>query len=173
MKIIKFNNFNNKINKINEVKVPQMKIDEILDDVTKVNNNTLKSVLVSYYKTYEDYIDLIDKNTHHFKIHDMTGDIMQNNRVSFDVYIFDRQDIKRISKNLVDISIGEFYSELPNNLNIFGIDLKPSSFINKQDLEVVFDEIYTEEETVNIITNILGFKEEGRFNDFYIWSNKQ
>ena len=159
--------------KLNEVKLPTMKLDEIIDDVKHVNNNTLKRVLVSYFKTYDDYIDLTDKKKHLFKVHDMVGDIMNNNRVSFDVCIFDKDDLSRIKTNLVDFAIGEFHNELPNSLNIFGIDMKPSSFVNKEELKTVFDGIFINEEIVKIITGILGYNFDGQFNDFFIWSNKQ
>lgn len=165
--------FENQIKKLYEVNLPAMKIDEILDDVSQVTNDTLKKVLVTQYKTYNDYIDLTDKKKHLFKIHDMVGDIMNNNRVSFDACIFDAADIKQIKVNLVDFSIGEFHNQLPNNLNIFGIDVKPSSFINKEELKVVFDEIFLPEEVVKIVSSILNFKYEGQNNNFYIWSNKQ
>jgi hypothetical protein len=169
MEILKFNNFK----KIYEINLPVMKIEEILDDVTNVNDDTLKSVLTTFYKTYAEYIDLSDKKKHFFKIHDMSGDIMNNNRVTFDACIFDTQDINRIKTNLVDYSIGEFYATLPNTLNIFGIDLKPASFINKEDLKVVFEEVFILEEIIKIISSILNWKYEGAFNDFHIWSNKQ
>lgn len=172
MEIKKFENFNYK-DKLYEVKLPTMKLIDILDDVTHVNNDTLKRVLVSYYKVYADYIDLTNKIEHKFKIHDMVGDIMNNNRVSFDVCIFDKQDLDRIKINLVDFAIGEFHNQLPNNLNIFNIDMKPSSFINKDELKIVFDNVFTDDEVLNIITDILNWKFDGQFNDFYIWSNKQ
>lgn len=172
MNIKKFKFFESNIEKLYEVKLPIMKLDEIIDDVTLINDNTLKRVLVSYYKTYDDYIDLIDKKKHLFKVHDMIGDIMNNNRVSFDVCIFDKQDLNRIKINLVDFAIGEFHNELPNSLNIFGIDMKPSSFINKEELKSVFEGVFTLEEIINIISSILGYKYDGKFNDFYLFSNK-
>ena len=167
------NFFESNIQKLYEVNLPVMKIEEILDDVTQVNNDTLKRVLVSYFKVYDDYIDLTDKKKHLFKIHDMSGDIMNNNRVSFDVCIFEKQDLTQIKENLVDFAVGEFHSELPNTLNIFGIDMKPSSFINKEELKFVFEGIFVPEEIVKIISNILDYKYEGQFNDFFIFSNKQ
>lgn len=164
--------FENKIQKIFEVNLPVMKMEEILDNVTQVNNDTLKRVLVTYFKTYDDYIDLSDKKKHIFKVHDMVGDIMNNNRISFDVCIFEKGDIDRIKENLVDFAVGEFYNSLPNSLNIFGIDMKPTSFINKEELKSVFEGIFVHEEIVKIITNILNYKFEKQFNDFFIWTNK-
>ena len=157
---------------LNEMKLPIMKLDEIIDDVTVVSNDTLKRVLVSYYKTYDDYIDCSDKKKHLFKVHDMVGDIMNNNRVSFDVCIFDKGDLERIKVNLVDFAIGEFHTSLPTTVNIFGNEMKPSSFLNKDELKIVFEGMFTHEEIVKIITEILTWNFDGQFNDFYIWSNK-
>jgi hypothetical protein len=165
--------FESKSEILNEMVLPVMKIDEILDDVTIVTNDTLKRVLTSFYKTYDDYIDLSDKKKHFFKVHDMVGDIMNNNRVSFDACIFEKGDIQRIKENLVVFAIGEFHNALPSNLNVFGMDLKPNSFLNKEELKNVFEEAFLPEEVIKIITNILGYKYEGQFNDFFIWSNKQ
>lgn len=161
--------FEGKIQKLYEVNLPVMKLEEILDDVTQVTNDTLKRVLVSYFKTYDDYIDLSDKKKHFFKVHDMVGDIMNNNRVSFDVCVFEKGDLDRIKVNLVDFAVGEFYNSLPSSLNIFGIDMKPTSFINKEELKTVFDGIFTHEEIVKIISGILNYKFEKQFQDFFIW----
>ena len=51
--------------------------------------------------------------------------------------------------------------------------MKPSSFVNKEELKTVFDGIFINEEIVKIITGILGYNFDGQFNDFFIWSNKQ
>jgi len=169
MEIKKFESFSQKLY---EIKLPVIKLDEIIDDVTVITNDTLKRVLVTYYKTYDDYIDVTDKKKHLFKVHDMVGDILNNNRVSFDVCIFDKQDIERIKNNLVDFAVGEFHKELPNSLNIFGIDVKPSSFINKEELKIVFDEVFVPEEVIKIIGDVLKWKFDGQIESFFIWSNK-
>ena len=170
MEIKKFESFSQKLY---EIKLPVIKLDEIIDDVTVITNDTLKRVLVTYYKTYDDYIDVTDKKKHLFKVHDMVGDILNNNRVSFDVCIFDKGDIDRIKTNLVDFAIGEFHKELPNSLNIFGIDVKPSSFINKEELKIVFDEVFVPEEVIKIIGNVLNWKFDGQIESFFIWSNNK
>jgi hypothetical protein len=157
---------------INEMKLPIMKLDEILDEVSKVSNKTLKTVLVTYFKTYLEYIDLTDKSKHIFRINDMSGDILNNNRASFDVIIFDKNDIQQIKMNIIDYSVGEFYTTLPEEVDVFGISMKPSSFINKEELKQVFDGQITDQVTIDIISNVTKFNYLEQFNDFFIWSNK-
>jgi len=157
---------------INEMKLPIMKLDEILDEVSKVSNKTLKTVLVTFFQTHLEYIDLTDKNKHIFRINDMSGDILNNNRASFDVIIFDKNDIQQIKMNIIDYSIGEFYTTLPEEVDVFGISMKPSSFINKEELKVVFEGQITDQVTIDVISNITNFNYLDQFNEFFIWSNK-
>lgn len=158
--------------KLNEIKLPILKIDEILDGVSPIKKETEKRILVSYYKTYDEYIDIADKKKHHFKVHDLAGDIMNNNRVSFDVVIFNKEDLELIKKNIIDYSVGEFYSLLPSSINVFGLDMKPSSFVNKEELKFTFEQSLITEEVNIIIANVLGYNFEKQFNDYFIWSNK-
>ena len=172
--VIGFNDFlNEEMQLITEMKLPIMKLDEILDGVTKVANKTIKTVLVTYFKTYIEYIDLIDKEKHMFKVNDMTGDVLNNNRISFEVIIFDKSDLMTIKQNMIKYSISEFYSTLPATVNVFGIDMKPSSFINKEELNTVFDAQITNQVVADTIGGVSGFNFEKKFNDFYIWSNKK
>jgi hypothetical protein len=157
---------------LNEMQLPIMKFGEILDEVSKVSNKTLKTILVTHFKTYLEYIDLVDKNSHIFRINDMTGDVMNNNRMSFDAIIFDTADIQQIKTNIVNYSIGEFYTHLPQNIDVFGIEMTPTSFINKEELRIVFENFLMDQKVVDIISNITGFTFEKKFNDFYIWSKK-
>jgi len=156
-----------------EIKLPIMKLEELLTNVNFVVDNTLKSVLVTFFKTYSEYIDLLNKRTHEFKINDMTGDITASSRVVFNAYIFSDSDVQTIKTNIVNYAVSEFFSSLPDTLNIFGIEIKTSSYINKEELKYTFDKIISIEETVNIITNILnGYNYEGQYQSFYVWSNK-
>jgi len=168
-KITKFSQYN----MINEMKVPVMNFEEILDEVSKISNKTLKTVLVTFFKTYLEYIDLTDKNKHIFRINDMEGDVLNNHRVSFDVIIFDKIDIQQIKMNIIDYAIGEFYTTLPESVDVFGISMKPSSFINKEELKTVFEGQISDQVTIDTISNITNFKFIKQFNDFFIWSNQQ
>ena len=167
--IIKFDNFQ----AINEMKLPILKLDEILDEVSKVSNKTLKTILVTFFKTYLEYIDLTDKNKHIFRINDMSGDVLNNNRASFDVIIFDQVDIQQIKTNIIDYSIGEFYTTLPESVDVFGISMKPTSFINKEELKTVFDGQITDQVTIDIISSVTNFTFMKKFNDSFIWSNQK
>lgn len=158
--------------RINEIKIPLIKIDAILDNVDQTTTNVYKKVLVTQYKTYIEYIDLVDKKKHHFKINDVSGDIMRTNKITFDCIIFNTNDLDTIKKNIVKYCIGEFISQLPDTLNIFGIDLKPSSFVNKKDLEDSFENTINQQEVINAIQYITGLNYETKLQDFFIWSNK-
>ena len=179
MEILKFEKFFESLTnieknvKIFEIKLPILKLEEILNDVNAYNEKTYKSVLVSYYKIYDEYIDVVDKKKHLFKVNDMKGYIMNNNRVSFDVIIFHKYDMESIKKNIVDMSYSEAMNLCPEKINIFGIDIKISSFINKEELLYVFDQNIIPDMVVNIITGVSNLKFEGKFQDFYIWSNKK
>lgn len=164
----KYNNFK----KINELNIPTIRLDDLVNGITHANK-TLKNVLATYYKTYEDYIDLIDKEKHLYKVYDMSGDIVSNNKAFFNACIFEEQDLIKIKENIVDYSIGEFHASLPFSLNIFGIDLKPSAYVNKDDLKMTFDELITTQNVIDIITMTLNYQNVEKFNDFYVWSNKQ
>jgi hypothetical protein len=157
--------------KINEVRIPHIKLIDIIDNVDKAND-VYKKVLVTNYKTNLEYIDLVNKDKHHYKINDMSGDIMGSNKVSFDVVIFNLNDLDTIKKNIIKYCIGEFHDNIPGNLNIFGIDINPSSFINKSDLEESFKNTIDINEVVNTISLITNLNFETKLQDFYIFSNK-
>ena len=172
--VLNFGEFlNEKLDLITEMKLPILKLDELLDEVTSVSGKSLKKLLVTYYKTYIEYIDLIDKKKHTFRINDMTGDILNNNRVSFDSMVFDKSDLMTIKNNIIDYAIGEFYINLPNEVDVFGIIMNPSTFINKEELKESFNGQITDQVTVNIIAEMTNFKFQREIDGFYIWSNKQ
>jgi hypothetical protein len=153
--------------------IPGIKVDEFLNGIDKADDS-LKNVIAGYFNTYEGYIDLEDEDNHIFKVNDLTGDILNNNRVAFTVMILGDEELdKKIKENIVLLSMQEFYSNLPNMLNIYGIDIKPVSFINKDDLEYTFENAITKEEILRIITSSSkGYKYEGEKDGFHLWSKK-
>lgn len=166
-KLVDFENF-----KMNEMVLPVINIDEILNNVEEVRNNTQKKTLSVIFKTFEQYIDLVDKKQHHFKIHDIKGDIMNNNRISFDVYIYNDPDLEQIQKNIIFYAVSEFFLNLPTIVNVFGIDLNVASFIDKEELKNIITQKITKEETIKIITQIININYKGYINNCYIWSNE-
>jgi len=166
-----FENYKNS-EKLFEFKLPIMRFDEILSDVALSNDKIHRSILVTYYKTYNDYIDLIDKKTHHFKVNDLAGNIINNNRVIIDVIIFNKEEMEKIKENIVEFSIGEFYSLMPTKIDVFGINMKPTSFLKRDEIAVVFNQNITDEMAKDVVSNVTGFQFEKIFNDFYIWSKR-
>lgn len=152
--------------------IPGIKIDEFISGVKKASDS-YKNVLAGFYNTYENYIDIQDYEKHIFKINDLTGDILNNNRVAFNVMIFEENQLDNVIKNnIVLLSIKEFYSNLPNMVNIYGIDIKPISYINKDDLEYTFKEVISKDEIIRILSQSSGYKYEGNKDGYYIWSKK-
>jgi len=155
-----------------KVNTPGLKLDEITNDVSYASN-IHKKVLVTYFKTNIQYIDLLDKKKHIFKINDITGDIMNNNRAFFNAMIFDDNEIKSVRDNVLYYAMGDFYAGLPDMLNVFGIEMKPLSYIDKEELKYVFEQHISFDETVNIMTNISKFKYLGKIQEFHVWTDKK
>lgn len=150
--------------------IPGLKIDDFVKGVQKANNQH-KNILSAHFNTYEKYVDLTDPQKHIFKVNDLTGDILNNGRVQFNAMIFGKEELETIVRdNIVNLSMSEFYSNLPNQLNIFGVDIKPISFINKEDLKYSFENILTIDELKRIITSVSsGFFFVGERDGYYIW----
>jgi hypothetical protein len=171
---MKVKTFENYISKeiLNEIKLPILKIDEILDGVSVISNNMLQRFLTNYYKTHLEYIDVVDKKKHIFKVNDISGDILDSTRVTFDVIVFQDTDLSIIRDNIVRYAINEFYDQLPDMLDIFGIQIKPIGFIDKEGLKTTFNSTITIETAVEIISDITGFQYEEKYESFYVWTKK-
>ena len=156
---------------INEINIPLIKIDELLDNIDQADNSYKKAVSQKY-KSYEQYIDLVDKKKHHFKVHDMSGDIMGTNAVTFDVLCFTDNDVDTIRQNIIKYCIGDFFNQLPETLNIFGINMNPSSYVNKQTLNDTFTNTISTEQAINTIGMITGFYYDKKIDTFNVWTNK-
>jgi len=150
--------------------IPGIKIDQFVTGLSPAGDQH-KNILAYYFNTYNSYVDLNDPQKHIFKINDLTGDILNNGRVQFNAMIFGKDELETIIKNnIVNLSMAEFYSNMPNLLNIFGVDMKPISFINKEDLKYSFENILTIEEIKRIITSVSGgYFFVGEKDGYHIW----
>jgi hypothetical protein len=149
--------------------IPGLKIDEFLNGLDPAGK-AHKNILSIFFNTYENYIDIDDPAKHIFKVNDLTGDILNNGRVQFNAMVFGKQELETVVRNnIVNLSMNEFYSNLPNNINIFGIDLKPISFVNKDDLKFSFENLLTIDELKRIITSVSGYTFSGERDGYYIW----
>jgi hypothetical protein len=166
--VVKFTEWN----PLYEFQIPNVKLDEFFYNIKLITTKYTK-ILVDYYKSYEQYIDLTDKKKHLFKVNDLSGDIMGTERVVFKCMIFDKEDIENIRENLVTYALSEFYSDIPDSLNIFGIMLKPLSFIDKEALKFTFQQTITFDTTLNVISTLGEMTYENEFNGYYIWSDKK
>lgn len=168
MKIKKYTEFD----KIFEFQIPNVKLEEFLYNI-KFAGKTHKNIITTNYNTYDQYVDLIDKKKHLFKINDLSGDILNSERVVFKAMVFEKVDVENIKENIVTFALSEFYSDIPDILDIFGIKLKPITFINKDVVKITFEQTITFDHTITIISDLSGFKYEGELNGFFIWSDKK
>jgi len=159
-------------NSLNEFQIPNVKLDEFFYNI-KIAGTKYTKTLTDYYKTYDQYIDLTNKRKHEYKINDLSGDILGTERVVFNCSIFDKEDIENIRENLVTFAISEFYSDIPDSLNVFGIMMKPLSFIDKESVKYSFQQTITFDTTLNVISTLGEMTYENEFNGYYIWSNKK
>lgn len=152
--------------------IPGIRLDEITVGLKEADKGH-KTMIATYFNTFENYIDEEDAKKHLYKVNDLTGDILNSNRVQFRVLILGQQEIEEtVKNNISNLSIAEFYSNLPNNLNIYGVNVKPISFINKEDLKYTFENILTIDELKKIITVISGFQFKGEKDGYYIWTKQ-
>lgn len=157
---------------LHEFQIPNVKLDEFFYNI-KIAGPKYTKTLVDYYKSYEQYIDLTDKRKHSYKVNDLTGDILGTERVVFKAMIFDKEDVENIRENLVTYSLSEFYSELPDTINVFGVTMKPLSFIDKEAVKYSFQQTITFDTTLNVISTLGNMTYENEFNGYYIWSDKK
>lgn len=159
-------------NTLNEFQIPNVKLEEFFYNI-KLAGPKYKKILIDYYKSYDQYIDQLDKKKHYYKINDLSGDILGTERVVFKCMIFDKEDIENIRENLVTFAMSEFYSEIPDSLDVFGIAMKPLSFIDKEGVKFSFQQTITFDTTLNVISTLGQMTYENEFNGYYIWSDKK
>ena len=159
-------------NPLHEFQIPNVKLEEFFYNIKLAGPKYTKTI-VEYYKTYDQYVDLMDKKKHQYKINDLSGDILGTERVVFKCFLFDKEDIENIRENLVSFALSEFYSDLPDSLDVFGIKMKPLSFIDKEALKYSFQQTITFDTTLNVISTLGSMTYENEFNGYYIWSDKK
>lgn len=157
---------------INEFQLPNVKLEDFLYNI-KILTPKYTKVIIDYYKTYEQFVDVVDKRKHQYKVNDLSGDILNSERVVFKCVIFDKEDIENIRENIITFSLSEFYSDIPDSINVFGISMKPLSFIDKESVKYSFQQIVTFDTVLNIITSLSNLNYENEYNNYYIWSDKK
>lgn len=157
-------------NNINEsFVIPGIKIDDIIKGLSDMCDE-YKKIVANHFNTDYKYVDKEDIRL--FKLNDLTGDILRNNRVILKVFIIHDDDVEQIRNNITDIIIKEFLSTLPNHLDIFSIEIKPSSFINIDDLTFTISNLITNEKIIDIIKNITDTMYKGYIDGYWLFYKK-
>lgn len=149
-----------------------MNMDDIVDGITPLRKSH-KQVISSKFNIPYDYIEIISKRKHQFKVHDMKGDVLGNARVSFDVYVFSDDDLQKITNNIEDYCVDEYCNRLPDTIDVIGIKLSPVAFIDKQKLKESVEKVITNKQTISIINQLTKIEYESKYGDFNIWTNKK
>ena len=166
MDIIKYDDFLNE-----SFVIPNIKIDEFLHDISSAGDE-YKVAAASFYGTFEQYCDITDAKRHILKVNDMKGDIMNNNRVIIKSMIFSENDFSIIKKNIVSFTLNEFYSDMPQMIDMFGIQVKPTSFIDKEQIRQIYETNITTDLVSKIVSSITSMNYQGVKNNFHIWDQK-
>jgi hypothetical protein len=167
MKIKKFKEYNI----FENFYIPNVTIEEFLTNV-EYATDIHKTAIEKKFNTYKQYIDILDEKKHLMKVNDITGDILNNNRVILNVYCFHSDEIDKIKENMTNYCINTFYSEMPTNITIFNINVSPLTFINKEALTNLFTEKISKDDVLNIMSVLLKADLDGAQNDFVIWRKK-
>lgn len=152
--------------------MPNIRLEEFLHNISHADK-ICKTAAASFFTTFEAYIDIIEPVTHLLKVNDLRGDVMNNNRVIIKTYVFSNDDLQTIRTNIVNFCLNEFYNEIPNSIDIFGIMVKPISYINKEQTRQLFDTNITLEMSTRIVADCTKFNYEGTKNNFHFWSYKK
>lgn len=167
MKVKKYTEFD----KIFEFKIPNVKLEDFLYNI-QLAGNKHKNTLLAHYNTFEQYVDCIDKKKHLYKINDLSGDILNSERTIFKAIVFEKDDVMNIKENITTFALSEFYSDIPDELDIFGIKVKPLVFIDKDSVKLTFETVITFDQAISIISDLSEFTYEGEVSGFFIWSDK-
>jgi len=167
MKIKRFNDYN----LFENFYIPNVNIDEFLTNV-EFATDLHKTAIEKKYGTFKQYIDIIDEKKHLIKVNDITGDILNNNRVIMNVYCFHNDEIDKIKENITNYCINMFYTEMPTNITIFNVNISPINLINKDALRKLFTEKISKDDVLNILSVLFKADLEGVQNDFVIWRKK-
>lgn len=168
-KIAGFSEYCNSI--INEFKIPTKNINDVMDNVDSADDIKYKNKLALYFKTNTNFIDCVDAKKHHFQINDISGNIMNSDRVVIDAIIFERNDIEIIHNNIIDYGINEFYMMLPTSIDVFGVSIKPSTFINRNELKKSLIKSIDPQVVIDFLSNITKLKFKDKFDTYFIFSS--
>jgi len=166
MEIKLFKDYNELVNE--NFYIPNVKLDNFLNTVELASDKHVMAIEAKY-KTFKQYINIEDKKKHLFKANDVTGDLLNNNRVVMDVHCFHSYEVDKIRENIIAYCMSNFFSEIPQQITIFGAVISPVTLIDKDGLKKIFDSKITKDATVKIISVISGFAYDGVQNDFYLW----
>lgn len=144
---------------------------EIFNGMGKSTPSHLQ-IAAGYFKIPDNYIDVENADKHILKVSDISGDILNSARVTFNAMIFDEVDMNAIKKNIIDDTIAKMYILIPDKIEANGIVVNPLTIINKQELRNIINSIMVIDLLTAKISEISGYKFEKNYNGYFIFSKK-
>ncbi len=136
-------------------------------------SNEMVEILSKYFKTTKDFVDYIDNLKHLYKVSDLTSDIFNSDRAYFNVAVYDEDDMVIIQKNINNIFLSELYSSLPDKINILGVNINLQDVIDKVEFKNILKNKINKDESIKILSKMLGYDFSGFVYDkYYIFIKK-
>jgi len=160
-KIVKYDKFLNE-----SVKLYDIPIDILYNNVEYSDNDM--DIISDYFKTRKEYISSKNPKYCTYTVTDFTKDIT-NNRITFDVLILSKEQIHKITNNIIKFISNGIYSNLPDYVEFMNIKIKPITFIDKPSLKESISKLLLDSDVIDYISSITNYKYQSDYGDYYIW----
>lgn len=151
-----------KILESDEFKISSLK-QSLYKGVEKSTRDHEKT-LADYFDTSLGHIDVVDGNTHIFKLDDWTNEKS--------VIIYNESDIDIIKENIIDFCYDQLKSKKVELTKLISIDL--SNLIKEETFKEKMDAFLDIDNTIKVITDCLSvYKFDKEFNNHFIWIKQE
>lgn len=170
-KIIKFNDYN--VDNLHEsIIIPNedLTVEYLFNDIEHSDQDI--DIIASFFDTKKDFIQSIDPQFNVYSVSDFKADVLNNNRISFNVLVLEEHQILKIKNSIVKKIINGIYSEIPEEIDYMGIRVKPHTLMDKGVLKESVEKLVTNQEVLNVVSNLTKYKYVNNYNNYHIWKKE-
>lgn len=163
-KIIKYNDFDS-LNEAFDYK--ELTAEYLFNDIGYANDDM--DILASYFKTKEDYIEVLNKEYCLYSITDFKTDILKNNRVNSEIILLQDIQLVKMKENVTRKILSGVYEQIPKDIKYMGILIQPHTVLDKEKLKESIG-IIVDKHILNIVTSVTKFEYAEKYGDnYHIW----